>query len=397
MKEPRRFRWGFVALGVVLAALVIWLWLASHKPVKAPPPPGVPVTVATVTAADVPLSVTALGAALAWQGVTINAQVGGRLLYVAPEGADVAKGALIAEIDSAAYTAVLTQAQGALKRDTALLDEARINLARYKTLAAQDSIAHQTLEDQAAVVRQNEGTVMIDEGQVAAAQVNVNYCRIVSPVAGRVGVRLIDAGNIVTPAAGAAVSSTATGSAAVASSGIVTINQVTPIAVTFTVPQGDFQRLSDVSGGFNRPLTAQALSQETGAVLGQGELLVADNHVDPTTGTVELKARFPNPSRLLWPGQFVNVRLTLQTLSHATTVPAAAVTRGPSGSLVYVVGPGNKVAARPVTVLTTQDSVAVIKTGLRPGETVVTDGQMLLRPGTVVAVRRPGPAKKPAA
>ncbi|HEX4180889.1 MAG TPA: efflux RND transporter periplasmic adaptor subunit [Caulobacteraceae bacterium] len=369
MAVARRRRWGFAVLGLVLIGLVIWAFVASQNKPKPTKTPTVSVNTAKVSEQDIPVSVSALGAAQAWRSVLISAQATGQLTYVAPEGTDVAQGALLAQINSAPYVAALTQAQGALKRDQALLEEARVDLKRFQTLVAQDSIATQQLDTQTALVKQDEGTVKLDEGAVAAAQVNVGYCRIVSPVAGRVGVRLIDPGNIV------AVSSTA---------GIVSVNQITPIAVTFTVPQGDFQRLSDVSNAFTRPLTTQALSQETGADLGSGELSIADNHVDASTGTVQLKARFPNTGKKLWPGQFVNVRLTLQVVQHATIIPAAAVNQGPTGTFAYVVGPDGKAQLRPIVVQTTQDSAAIIRSGLKLGETVVTDGQMTLKPGMAV-------------
>jgi len=242
-------------------------------------------------------------------------------------------------------------------------------------LLAENSIARQTVEDQTATVKQDEGTVLADQGAVAAAQVNVNYCRITSPVAGRVGVRLVDPGNIVTTGL---------------STGIVSVNQVEPIAVLFTVPQGDFQRLAAVSGNFTRPLAVEALSQETGADLGAGELIIADNHVDQTTGTVQMKARFANTGRTLWPGQFVNIRLTLETLRNAITVPAAAVNQGPKGAFVYLVGPGDKAVNQAVNVVATEGSIAVIQGGLTPGQLVVTDGQMSLKPGSTVRIGQGG-------
>jgi multidrug efflux system membrane fusion protein len=266
-------------------------------------------------------------------------------------------------------------AQGAQRRDEATLEQARLDLKRYQQLASQDSIAKQQVDTQGALVKQLEGTVMIDKGAVGVAQVNVNYTRILSPVTGRVGVRLVDAGNL--------VSTTDT-------TGIVTINEVTPIAVTFTVPQGDFQRLAGLSNGFAKPLAVQALSQETGAVLGSGQLAVADNHVDPSTGTVQMKARFPNADRKLWPGQFVNVRLTIQTLPQAVTVPAAAVNQGPNGPFVFVVshvGADDRARMQPVKVVTTQDFTAVIQDGVKAGDMVVTDGQLSLRPGSKVRAR----------
>jgi multidrug efflux system membrane fusion protein len=369
MRPPRRFRWGFVALGVILLALIVWAFFATQKHDKPRGAPPVPVSVAKVARQDVPLTVTALGAAQAWQGVLIVPEISGRLTYVATEGADVKAGALLVQIDCGPYQAALTQAQGALKRDQATLEGAKRDLVRYETLVSQNSIAKQTAEDQAATVKQEEGTVVSDQGNVEAAQVNVRYCKIASPMDGRVGVRLVDPGNVV---------STAT------TGGIISVNQIQPIAVTFTVPQGDFQRLVSASAGFTRPLVTQALSQETGAALGSGELIVADNHVDQTTGTVAMKARFANPSRQLWPGQFVNVNLTLQTLANATTVPAAAVNQGPKGAFAYLVGANNKVTAQPVTVLTTQGAIAVIQSGLVPGQTVVVDGQMSLKPGVSV-------------
>jgi multidrug efflux system membrane fusion protein len=371
MTPPRRFRWGLIPLGLLLIALVAWIAFGHQQPKQRRFPP-TPVAVAQASLQDVPVYVVALGSAQPWQGVVITPQISGRLTYVAKEGDNVAAGALLAQIDCGPYQAALTQARGALTRDQAVLQGARANLARYQALVAQNSIARQTAEDQAATVKQDEGTVLADQGTVAAAQVNVRYCQIRSPISGRVGVRLVDPGNVV--------------SASSTTGGIVSVNQIQPIAVTFTVPQGDFQRLSAASRGFSLPLATEAYSQETGADLGVGELVVADNHVDPSTGTVQLKARFPNPERQLWPGQFVNVRLTMQSLAHALTVPSAAVNQGPKGSFVYVVGPDHKAQVRPVTISLTQGDVAVIQSGLKPGETVVTDGQMSLRPGSMVTV-----------
>ena len=368
MQPPRRFRWGFVALGVVLIGLIAWFVFGQQKPKPHGPLP-TPVTVAKVTIQDMPTSITALGAAQAWQGVLINPQVNGRLTYVANEGDDVRKGAPLVEIDCGPYKAALTQAQGALHRDSALLAGAKTDLARYQTLVAQNSIARQTAEDEAATVKQDEGTVLADQGTVASAQVNVNWCKISSPIDGRVGVRLVDPGNI--------VSTTLT-------TGIISVNQVEPIAVTFTVDQGALQQLASVSDNFRKPLAVEALSQETGADLGSGVLQVADNHVDQTTGTVQLKARFPNATRQLWPGQFINIKLTLQTLPNAITVPSQAVNQGPKGAFVYLVGPGNKATPTPVNVTATESGVSVIQGGLHAGQLVVTDGQMALKPGAVV-------------
>jgi membrane fusion protein, multidrug efflux system len=373
MATHRRFRLGFALLGVVLLGLVLWASLHSRPSAKPlMKDPVVPVAVAAAAVKDVPVAVEAIGSALPWQGVTIRAQVNGKLLSVpVREGSFVKTGDVLAEIDPAPYRAALLQAQGALRRDQALLENARLDLKRYQELAAQDSIAGQQVDTQAALVKQDEGVVMTDQGAVAAAQVNLNYCHIVSPVTGRVGVRLVDPGNI--------VSTTDT-------TGIVTVNQISPMAVTFTIPEADFQRLATASANFTRPLATRAFGQENGADLGAGELSIADNHVDSATGMVLMKARFPNGDQRLWPNQFVNVKLTLNTLNGVLAIPAAGVNHGPNGAYAYVVGRGDRAELRPLDVALVQGGQAVIKSGLKPGERVVTDGQLSLKDGSRVSV-----------
>jgi multidrug efflux system membrane fusion protein len=380
-----------VALGAAVVVLVAWFFF-HKKPVASTKPPPVPVSVAQVSTQDVPVTVTTLGAAQAWTSDTILVQVSGLLLSVDfIEGTNVKAGQLLAQVDPAPYQAALTQAQGTLERDQALLAGARVDLDRYGVLVTQDSIAKQKYDDQAALVKQDEGTVLLDRGVVATAQVNLNWCRITSPIDGRAGVRTVDPGNYVSPAAGASSTSGTTG-ASTSPVGIVIINQIEPIAVTFSVPEGDYQRLSEVSSGFRKPLVTEALSQDTGASLGTGELGIADNKVDPATGTVEMKARFENTGDLLLPGQFVNVRLTLQTLSKATTIPVAAVNVGPNGSFAYVVAADQTVSMQPIKVGQIDATTAVITSGLKPGETVVTDGQMSLTAGSVAKVSQPTPS-----
>jgi len=391
-KARARRYWILAGLGALAVLLVAGVLVLRH-PAKPPPPPSVPVNVAKAAAADIPISITALGAAQAWTNVTVLAQVSGKLLSVNfTEGTDVKKGQLLAQIDPAPYLAVLTQTQGTLKRDEALLANARLDLERYVALDTANAISKQILDTQRALVQQDEGTVKTDEGLVAAAQVNVGWCSIVSPVDGRVGVRLVDPGNLVnaggsvsnTPATAAPTNvSSSTGNSG---SGIVTINQIEPIAVTFTVPEGDFQQLQDVSHGFQQTLAVKAFSQESGALLDSGQLSIADNHIDPATGTIELKARFPNAERHLWPGQFVNVQLTLETLHQVTTIPVTAVNRGPNGSYVFVVGVDKKVSLRPINMGWTQGDTVVIKSGVKPGDVVVTDGQMILKAGSLVRI-----------
>jgi multidrug efflux system membrane fusion protein len=343
----------------------------QKKPV-APQRGTAPITVATskVATTTVPLTVSALGQAQAWQSVLVKAQVSGKLLRLpVKEGADIKAGDVVAEIDPAIYQAQLVQAQGTLAKDKAILDNDQVDLTRYQTLVSQDSIAHQTLDAQVALVKQQQGIIQQDEGAVSLAKTNLDYTRITAPVSGRVGVRLVDAGNLII---------------ANDTTGIVSINQVTPIAVFFTVPQGDFQRLAKASDNFKRPLITDAYSQETGELVGTGELSIVDNHVDAATATVQLKARFANPTVQLWPGQFVNVILTLETLQNAMTIPNSAVNQGPNGPFAFVVDNQGKATMKPITVLTTQGTTAIIKSGLQPGETVVTDGQLTLKAGSKV-------------
>jgi membrane fusion protein, multidrug efflux system len=371
----RRRPWGLLVIGAVVAGLCLWLAHAHRERVTAPVDESVSVSAAVAQRGDVAVALEQIGAAQAWQADVIHAQVTGRLLRVpVREGSAVKTGDLLAEIDPAPFQAALMQAQGTLKHDQAQLQLARLDLKRYQVLLSQNSIASQQVDTQAATVQELEGTVLTDQGAVNAAKVNLGYCTISSPVTGRVGVRLVDPGNLVSPTD---------------TSGIITVDQLQPIAVTFSVPQGDFQRLRQASGSgmFDRPLTTQAYSQDTGTLLGSGELSIADNHVDPNTGTVELKARFPNSDDKLWPGEFVNVRLQLSVLHDVVTIPNAAVNHGPDQTYVYVIGSDSHVALRPIQVTMVQDARAVISSGLQVGDEVVTDGQMDLKPGSLVAVR----------
>lgn len=410
--EPHRRRLYLVLGGLAVLAIVLVAWSILHKPPeKKPAPHAVPVNAVKAAAQNFPLSISAIGAAQAWTSDMILAQVSGKLIRVNfTEGSEVKAGQVLAEVDPRPYEAALLQAQGTLKRDQATLAGAQRDLLRYQHLQAEGGVSRQQYEDEQATVGQDEGTVEIDRAAVAAAKLNLEFCRIVSPISGRAGVRLVDPGNLVSASgsvSSVASTSSSTSAAAPASttsqnssastgpvsntgsasgSGIVVINQIQPIAVTFTVPQGEFQHLVEVSGGFSRPLAVQALSQETGDVLDSGELRIADNRVDQNTGTVELKARFANAGKRLWPGQFVNVRLGVQTLNNVTVIPSSAINRGPKGQYVFVVGSDHKAAMHPVTLVTTQGQLAVVKSGVAPGDIVVTDGQMTLNKGSLVRV-----------
>jgi len=371
--QTRSRPWGLLVVVVAIAGLCAWLAFGHRtRPITAPTL-SVPVSAATARRSDLPLVIEAIGSAQAWQAEVIHAQVSGRLLRVAVrEGTQVNVGDLVAQIDPAPFQAALMQAQGTLEHDQAQLDLAQVDLKRYQLLLSQNSIAAQQIDTQQALVKELQGTVLADHGTVAAARVNLGYCTIKAPVSGRVGIRLVDPGNLVGP---------------MDATGIITINQLEPIAVDFSVPEGDFQHLRQASDMFNQPLLTQAYSQDTGSLLGAGELSIVDNHVDPGTGTVELKARFPNTDGHLWPGQFVNVRLQLNVLHDALTIPNAAVNHGPNNVYVYLIGPDSHVSVRPVKVALVQDATAVIDSGLDAGDRVVTDGQMSLKPGSLVKVR----------
>lgn len=404
----------FGALGVVAIGLVAWV-LFHKKPEKKATPHQIPVTAIKAVSQDFQMTTTAIGAAQAWTSDLIFAQVSGKLISVNfTEGSEVKAGQVLAEVDPRPYQAALAQAQGTLKRDQATLAGARRDLVRYQHLSGEGGVSRQILEDEEATVGQDEGTVEIDKAAVAAAKLNLEFCQIVSPVSGRTGVRLVDPGNLVSASgsvSSVANTSSATSSASGASAGasnasastgpssssgsssgsaIVVVNKIQPIAVNFSVPQGEFQHLGEVSGGFTKALQVQAVSQETGLLLDTGELRVVDNRVDQATGTVQLKASFSNAKRTLWPGQFVNVRLGVEKLPNAVLIPLSAVNRGPKGQYAFVVGPDNKVSMQPIVLVTTQGQTAVVKSGVKPGDVVVTDGQMTLNPGALVKVSHLG-------
>jgi len=373
MLASKRFPLVLVGVGAVALALFGWALFHKKAATRTAPPSVTAVAVGRVERRDVPVAINALAQAQGWQAVLVRAQVSGTLLQVPiREGSDVTKGELIAEIDPIPFRSQLTQAQGALRRDQAQLDLARLKLTRYRQLAQQHTIADLDVDTQAALVEQLEGTVMVDQGAVSGATANLNHTRIVAPISGRVGVRLVDAGNLIT---------------ANDTAGIVTINQIAPIAVTFTLPQGEFQRLSQASDAFRKSLVTEAYAQESGELLDTCELVVVDNRVDPSTATVTLKARFANAQHHLWPGQLLNVRLTLQTIRDAVALPTIAVNQGPKGSFAYVIE-DDKATVRPLVVDVRQDEITTVKSGLEPGEVVVVEGQGSLRAGARVSVRR---------
>ena len=330
----------------------------------------VPVLVATAAKADVPVYLDSVGTTRALNTVTVKPQVDGKLLSInVKEGQDVERGFVLAQIDPTIYQAQLDQAVAKKAQDEALLANARTDLARYIRLAESNSATRQQSDTQRSLVAQYEAQVQSDQGAIDNARAILDYTKITAPIGGRTGIRQVDVGNIVK-------ASDATG--------IVVITQLKPISVIFTLPQ---QQVARVNKAFAQgPLSAEATGADNRAVVDRGTLQVVDNQVDQTTGTVKLKADFPNAELQLWPGQFVNVRLLVETLKQVVVIPTAAIQRGPTGTFVYVVQDGDVVAVRPVAVTQQDDTQAVIASGLQPPERVVTTGFTRLTDGSQVAV-----------
>ncbi|WP_084187049.1 MdtA/MuxA family multidrug efflux RND transporter periplasmic adaptor subunit [Andreprevotia chitinilytica] len=341
-----------------------------------------PVQAKPARSGDLNVYLNGLGTVTPSSTVTVHSRVDGPLLALHfQEGQVVKAGALLAEIDPATFRIQLAQAQGQLAKDQALLANAKQDLARYQTLLAQDSISKQQVDTQAALVRQTEGTVQADQATVDAARLQLSYTRIVAPVSGRLGLRQVDPGNLIH---------------ASDTNGLVLINEVTPIAVLFTIPQDKLPPvLKQLNDGQTLAIDAYDRAQTT--KLASGKLLTVDNQIDTTTGTVKLKAVFPNEDGTLFPNQFVNVRLLVETLHNATILPTAAVQRGAQGTFVFVVGADTSVSAQPVTLGPVDGDNVVIQSGVKPGDVVVIDGADKLKEGgkvEVVAANASGVAGK---
>lgn len=331
----------------------------------------IPVAAAPVVQRDIPIYLDGLGTVIAFKTVTVRSQVDGRLEQVLfREGQEVRRGDLLAQIDSRPFQIQLRQAEGALARDSALLKSGKLNLERFITLREQKLIAQQQVDDQQAAVGQLEGAVRVDEAQVENARLNIDYARIVAPIDGITGVRLVDPGNIIH---------------ANDQTGIVLITQLDPISILFTLPSENLPTVAEqMRAG---PLPVEAYSRDGDVLLAKGKLELIDNQINAATATMRLKAVFPNPKRLLWPNQFVKARLLVTTRKNAVVVPATAIQRGPKGLFVYVIKPDQTVEMRPVEVELTQGDLSLIRSGLKPGEQVVTDGQNQLRPDSKVQPR----------
>jgi membrane fusion protein, multidrug efflux system len=321
---------------------------------------------------DIGITLNALGTVTSLATVTIRSQISGYLMKIDfKEGDEVKKGDLLAEIDSRPFEATLAQAKGQLARDEAMLKGAQVDLTRYQGLAAQNAVPHQTLDTQVALVAQDQGTVEADRATVKSAEVNLQYCRILSPLDGRVGLRQVDQGNYVTP-----------GDA----NGLVVITQLKPISVLFTVPEDNLQAISKrLQDGAVLP--AAALDRSGANKIADGTLQTFDSQIDPTTGTIKLRAQFPNETETLYPNQFVNIQLLLDTHKDVTTMPTAGVQRGVPGTFVYLVNADNTVSVRKVVLGVTQGERVEVASGLVPGDRIVIDGADKLRDGAKINVR----------
>jgi len=365
-----------------LAAVVWWTRQGSGPQQGGGGRNGAPMSIVpeVVGKGDIGINLNALGTVTSLATVTVRTQISGYLMRVVfKEGDEVKKGDLLAEIDSRPYEATLAQAKGQLARDEAMLKGAQVDLTRYQGLAAQNAVPHQTLDTQIALVAQDQGTVEADKAAVKSAEVNLQYTRIVSPLDGRVGLRQVDQGNYVTP-----------GDA----NGLVVITQLQPISVLFTVPEDNLQAISKrIQSGAVLPATAY---DRAGAnKIADGTLETFDSQIDQTTGTIKLRAQFPNEDRALFPNQFVNIRLLLDTHKDVTTMSTAGVQRGVPGTFVYLINDDSTVSVRPVQLGITDGDHVEVLSGLKPGERVVIDGADKLRDGAKIIVRSEADANKP--
>lgn len=383
-RRRRRLVWLAVcAVGGILVSLAFSRSLfgqpAGAGPGRNATPHAIPVVGSAARLGDLEVYQSGLGTVTPLKAVTVRSRVDGELVEVSfREGQAVHEGELLARIDSRPFEVQLLQAQGQIGKDEAALRNARVDLDRYQVLISQDSISRQQVDTQAATVSQFEAAIKSDQAQIESAKLNLTYCRITAPVSGVVGLRLVDRGNIVH---------------ASDASGIVVITQQRPIAVVFTLPSDKLPGvLRQLRAG--RTLRVEAWDRDLRHELATGTVLALDNEIDPTTGTVRVKAMFPNDDGALYPNQFVNARLLDDTLRGVVIVPTAALERGPKSTFVYVVGRDSTVQVREVEVAATEADDTAIRRGLASGEVVVVDGLDRLQPGAAVAVAKEGSGPK---
>lgn len=348
---------------------------AKQQQAQAAAPRAVSVAIAPVKQQDMPVYLVGLGAVTAFNTANIKSRVDGQIMQVNfREGQNVKQGELLIVIDPRPYQVQLEQMQAQLFKDQATLRDAQLNLQRYTTLIPSGSISQQQVDTQKATVDQLDGQVRTDQAQIDNAKLQITYCHITAPFSGRVGLRQVDPGNIVHAAD---------------TNPMLILTQLQPIAVIFTLPEDVLQSVSQHMR--NSTLEVDAFNRDDQTKLATGKLLTIDNQIDPTTGTAKLKAVFDNKDNQLWPNQFVNTNLLLETRKNTTTVPTAAILRGPQGTFVYAVKADQTVEARPVVISLTQGDTTALTSGLTPGDTVVTDGQDKLQTGSKIAPRNVNP------
>ncbi len=378
-----RRRYALLGLVCFLAVIAAGLWyfkrtapVATVVPTRAAP--AVQVTTTTVQSQTVPIYKVGVGTVTAAQSVTVKTRIDGQLDHVDfTEGQDVKAGQVLARIDPRALQAQLAQAQAQRAKDQAQLMNARSDLQRYTRLIGEDAVTQQQLDTQKALVAQLGASVQTDDAQIKYAQVQLSFTTIQAPISGRVGARLVDPGNIVHAAD---------------TNGLVVINQIDPIAVVFTLPGDAVQDINRMQRASHQPLVVQAYAREGQELLGTGQLVLVNNQIDTSSGTVQLKARFANPEHRLWPGQYLNMRLVLGVRAQAITVPAAVVQRSQDGTYAYVVQDDGTARLQPIKVAGIQDGTAIIDVGLVAGQQVVLDGQYKIKTGTKVTGTAPAAA-----
>jgi multidrug efflux system membrane fusion protein len=373
-------RYGLIAGAVALSGLGVAAWHFIDQPAKAqmpPAPPAIPVQAATAGLADVPIQETGLGSVQAFNTVTVKVRVDGELQKVDfTEGQMVKAGDPLAQIDPRPFQAQLDQAIAKKAQDQAQLGNAQLNLSRDESLVTRQYATQQTVDNEKALVAQLGATIEGDNAAIESARVQLGYTTITAPIGGRTGIRLVDQGNIVH---------------ATDPGGIVVVTQLQPISVIFTLPEDDLSAIADAQA--EGPVAVTALDRNDKDQLDQGTLALVDNEIDQTTGTLRLKATFPNPHNRLWPGEFVSMRLLLRTDRNVLTVPSGAIQRGASGLYVYRIAPDNTVETQPVEVGPFGIDVAVVTAGLHPGDRVVTAGQYRLQPGARISLAQTSAAR----
>lgn len=370
--KSKKNQW--LTLAVLCLIVLLLIIYINYPQKKQNAHPAISVVTSHVTRQDIPVYLVALGTVTPLDSVTVKTQVNGQLQQVYfKEGQMVKKGTVLAQIDERPLLAQLKQYQGQLERDQALLANARIDLCRYEKLFSEDSVSQQTLETQRWLVKQYEGDVKTDEGLIQSVKVNLIYARITSPVNGRVGLRLVDPGNFVQTSD---------------TTGLFVLNTLQPITVVFTLPEDDIQEvMTQINAG--KSLIAKAYNRSQTNLLAIGKLLAVDNQVDTTTGTIKIKAVFTNEDNILFPNQFVNIHLLVNTLKDALTVPTAAVLHGSHGDFVYALQDDHHVKVIPVKTGVTYGDVIVIKSGLKLSDNVIVEGTDKLADGAKVKVWQP--------